>query len=109
MRKLGDVRRDVKNAYKRLKSWRAVGAEMGISGGMAYRIAKDQYEPKDAHIRAMLGMSAMMPAPACPVCGVVHVARQCPMAAIETKRAKRRLFDLPVGELRKMLDEREEW
>jgi len=108
MARKGDLGREVKKAYKRLGNWRAVGDELGISGGMAYRIAVDGYEPKDAHIRLKLGLPALVPAPVCPVCGVVHVARRCPRASGDAQRAKMRLFDLPVGVLKKMLENREE-
>lgn len=111
MAQLGDVRRDLKRAYQRLKSWRLVGAEFGVSKGMAFRIVVQRYEPKDREIRERLGLNPirLAPAPVCPVCGVVHVSRRCPKKSTETQRARRRLFDLPVGVLRRMLDEREEF
>ena len=37
-------------------SWRKVGAEFGISGGMAHRIARRGYLPKDRVIRKRLGL-----------------------------------------------------
>lgn len=39
--------------------WRAVGEVFGISGGMAYRVALQGYEPKDSEIRRKLGMAAL--------------------------------------------------
>ncbi len=86
-----------------------MGAAFGISGGMAYRMVNEGYEPKDPHIRVKLGLPAMVPAPACPVCGEVHVSSRCPMQAAERRKRSARLFDLPVGMLRKMIDEREEF
>ena len=38
------------------KSWRKVAARFGISSGMAYRIAKHGYMPKDRAIRRRLGL-----------------------------------------------------
>jgi hypothetical protein len=102
-----EVCTEVKKAYKKLGNWRAVGREFGVSGGMAYRIAVDGYEPKEARIRVRLGLAAMVPAPACRVCGEVHVSRRCVKLTTVTRRA-RSLFDLPVKELRRMLEEREE-
>ena len=65
---------------KRLEvtSWESVGNALGISGGMAYRIAIQGYEPHDNHIRATLGLPELLPAPVCPIHGVVHVRATCP-------------------------------
>lgn len=101
MRKLEVLRRDVKNAYKRLKNWRAVGREFQITSGMAYRIAMDKYEPKDPHIRYLLGLPALVPAPVCPECGEIHLAKRCP------KRARpKRVQDMTAEELRWALEHR---
>jgi hypothetical protein len=104
MATIGAVRRNVRKAYKRLKTWRAAGAEFEITGGMAYRIAVDGYEPKDPKIRVKLGLAAMVPAPVCEVCGEVHVSKRC------TVRRKKpsKLFDMSKEALRKALEEREE-
>jgi len=96
----------VKKAYKRLKNWRAVGAEMGITGGMAYRIAVDGHEPKEAKIRLQLGLPAMGAAPVCELCGEVHVTARC--TKVKAVRHYRDLWDMPVGELRKRLSGRED-
>ena len=78
----GDLRVRIKGAYlarrnarDEHRTWREVGDQYGISGGMAYRIAVDGYEPKDPHIRFTLCLPALIPAPACPRCGIVHVSR----------------------------------
>jgi hypothetical protein len=62
--------------YALLQDWKAVGAKNGVSGGMAYRVAAQSYEPRNTAIRARLGFPALAPAPVCPVHGVVH-ARTC--------------------------------
>jgi len=36
-------------------SWRAVGLELDVSSGMAWRVANEGYEPKDDVIRKKLG------------------------------------------------------
>ena len=61
-----------------LLTWSAVGAEIGITGGMAYRVAVQDYEPQKSSIRAALGLPVLAPAHVCPACGVVHVAKRCP-------------------------------
>lgn len=66
--------------YAVLLTWSAVGAEIGISGGMAYRVAVQAYEPHRASIRAALGLPAMIPTAPCQACSVVHVAKRCPAA-----------------------------
>ena len=78
MRSLDSVRRDARRRYGELQNWRKVGAAMGISEGMAWRLANEEgYEPKDAHIRVHLGLPALVPAPACVRCGEVHVTKRC--------------------------------
>lgn len=83
-----------------------MGREFGISGGMAFRMAVQNYEPKEAKIRVKLGLPTMVPAPACPICGQVHVSKRCTAKA--AARRYRDLWDLPVKVLRKMLEERDE-
>ena len=103
---IGDVRRRLEKAYKRLGTWRAVGREFGLSSGMAFRIARREYEPKDVHIRAQLGLAAMAPAPVCPKCGVVHVSRRC---TARPAMWMRRVWETPTSELRWRLENREEF
>ena len=43
-----------------LASWRKVGASLGVSGGMAYRVANG-YEPKAPSIRTALGLPVLTP------------------------------------------------
>jgi hypothetical protein len=38
-----------------LGSWKAVGDKLGVSGGMAYRVAMQGYEPRAPSIRKSLG------------------------------------------------------
>ncbi len=108
MATMSDIRREVKKGYRMHGNWRAVGEAFGISGGMAFRIVNEGYEPKDPHIRVKLGLPAMAPAPVCPTCGVVHVSRVCPVQRAAAKRYGQ-LFDYPVKTLRRMFDEREEF
>ena len=58
--------------YARLFTWRAVGAEYGVSVGAVYRLAVLGKEPRDNAIRARLGLPRLVPVPVCPKCGVVH-------------------------------------
>ena len=77
MKKIGFVRREIKKAYKRLRNWRKVAAEFGLSSGMAFRIARRKYEPKDAKIRVLLGLPAFVMTPVCAKCGEVHLEKRC--------------------------------
>lgn len=75
------LRRDVNAAYVRLKNWRKVAAEFGITSGEAYQIGVYGKEPKEAAIRVKLHMPALIPTPACPDCGIVHTLGDvCPVA-----------------------------
>jgi len=107
MRDIKALRREIKKAYQKVNNWRKVAYMFGISPAMAWRISEQNYEPKDAKIRLLLGLSAMGEAPVCPYCGEVHVARGCPVR--RKKRKVRSLFDVPVVELRRMIEEREEF
>lgn len=100
------LRRKLNQSHQKLQrgGWRLVGAEFGISGGMAYRIAVDGYEPKEPHIRLKLGLPALAPAPVCVKCGQVHTTKRC----TNQPRRYRRLDDYPVDMLREMLANRQE-
>jgi hypothetical protein len=72
--------------------WRLVGARFGVSGAMAFRIAKRGYIPKSHAVLSALHLPETLPAPVCPKHGVVHTGR-CPRAhkspeALEAYRAK---------------------
>jgi len=107
MKTIGAVRREIKRAYKKLDNWRNVGAQFGIDGAMAWRIAEENYEPKDAKIRLVLDLPAMGQAPVCPHCGQVHTTKRC--TAKPRKRRVRDLYDVPVDELRQWILGREEF
>jgi len=56
------IRAKLREEYQRQVGsggWRAVGTVFGISGGMAYRVAVQGYEPRDGEIRKRLGMSVI--------------------------------------------------
>lgn len=105
MTSLGDIRREIQKAYKKAGNWRVVARQFGITPAMAWRIAVDGYEPKEAKIRVKLGLAAMAPAPVCPHCGEVHIKKRCP----EKRRQHRDLFAMDEGELRQALEGREEF
>ena len=64
-------------------SWENIGREYMVSGGLIYRIAMRDYEPRTPKIRERLGMMPLPLAlvPACPVCGEGHPAKGCPNKA----------------------------
>jgi hypothetical protein len=109
------LRREIKMSYQRLVhcgGWRAVGREFGISGGMAFRIAEQGYEPKGARNRLILGLPAFAPAPLCATCGVVHL-KKCAVGRKSRRPAQVRtdggLWDLPVKTLKWMFENRKEF
>jgi hypothetical protein len=76
---LEKARQKSRELYRQLHNWRKVGAAMGVTGGMAWRLANEAgYEPTDNHYRVILGLGALVPTPTCPKCGVVHIRRFCP-------------------------------
>lgn len=105
MRTIKGLRIEIRKKYKELRNWEAVGRHYGLNRGMAWRIAREKgYEPKDPKIRMQLGLPAMGMAPRCAECGEVHVSARC------ARRPRRysSLWEIPVRELRRRLDERED-
>jgi len=103
------IRRNLKKAYRRLKKhggWRAVGKAFGISGGMAFRIAEQDYEPRDPSIRARLRLPSLVEVPACPVCGQVHIKKGCPQS--NANRQTKSIADWSIDRLKWALENREE-
>lgn len=50
---LGDA---LVSSHRITGSWEATGAFLGVSGGLAYRIAVDGYEPRSVEARSKLGL-----------------------------------------------------
>lgn len=73
---LGSLSHAMQKAHCRA-SWRQIGAQYGITGGMAYRIAVHGYDPKSPVIRARLGLPSMVEVSACSKCGGVHIKARC--------------------------------
>jgi hypothetical protein len=67
----------VKTLYKRLGTWRAVAAEIGLSEGTTYRIGVYGEMPKVKKNRIKAGLDVFEPAPVCRTCGSVHVYTRC--------------------------------
>jgi hypothetical protein len=103
--RLKELQKLIRSVYRENRDaggWRRVGELFGVTGGMAYRIAKG-YEPKDPHIRYILRLPAMVPAPVCPKCGEIHLKMRC-----DKQRTFTRWDCLPVALVRWALDHREE-
>ena len=98
------IRKDIAQAYKRIKNWRGTAKEFGISTAMAWQIVVNNHEPKQKDIRDRLGLQIMKPAPVC-ACGEVHTTQRCPHLR---KRKYKSLFDMPIKELRWALENRQE-
>lgn len=77
MSDLGRLRVGLSSAYERVHNWRVVAAEFHITSGMAWRIAVEGYEPRDAHIRYILGLPALVLVPVCRKCGEAHIPQRC--------------------------------
>jgi hypothetical protein len=104
MRNIGTISRELRKSYHRLGRWRAVGAAYGITAGMAWRIARQGYEPKDPLIRIKLELPARAMAPVCRRCGAVHVSKRCSRSR---RRVYRDLSEMPVELLRWQMENRE--
>lgn len=62
------------------KKWREIGdVYPGVKLGTLARIYFDPgYEPRKPELRAALGLPCYAPAPVCPHCGNVPLAKRCP-------------------------------
>jgi hypothetical protein len=70
---------DVQSVYNpksKKTSLRGLAETYRVSHAVIARILAG-YEPKAARIRLALGLPALKLAPACPLCGEVHVAKRC--------------------------------
>jgi len=76
MKDIGTLRREIRKAYKIEQNWRRVAAEFGISAGMAWRIAREGYEPRDVDIRLRLRLPAYVQVAVCAKCGEAHGERR---------------------------------
>jgi len=69
----------LRELHEQLHSWELVGRSFGVSGGMAYRVALQGYEPKDSGIRHRLGLPVnplvMGTAVFCAKCGRAFVGK----------------------------------
>ena len=73
-----ELSRNIRNAvikrlnhdYELLQSWRKVAAKYDVSTGMAFRVARQDYTPKDPQIRQKLGLLPnTIRRIECPTCG----------------------------------------
>lgn len=67
-------------------------------------IHRDDYQPPPK-VAAALGIQIYQPAPVCPRCGIVHVAKRCTRRAVAWSQTP--IAVLPVDVLRWKLDNRE--
>jgi len=90
--KMSVLRRLIRRA-KRGRSWRETAALPEYAALrqvsrradiILYRIVEHDYEPRHVQIRRALSLPALVLAPACGHCGMVHVSSRC------TRRATRR-------------------
>jgi hypothetical protein len=102
---LKNLQHELMLSHAMLSNWRKVGEKFGVRHPIAYRIAMQGYEPKDEHIRAILNLPVLIPTPACRRCGVVHIARRCPLPRHQEYRD---IFATPAHVLRWQMENREE-
>ena len=102
MRTLEQIRTDLQEIHAKTKSWEQAGKRYGINKAMA-RLIAGGYKP-GAKIRKVLELPEMLPAPACPRCGVVHVTSRCPA----TRKPATRWADMPLRDVRRAIENRVE-
>lgn len=69
-----DAQKRLTELHHRLKTWEAVGAQLGLNKGLVYQVATGQrHSPK---VREVLGLPVYVEVAPCP-CGRVHVRGTC--------------------------------
>ena len=66
------------SAYDGGNSFRKIGKRLGVSCATVRRMYNG-IEPKSKRIRDILHLQSYAPAPVCLHCGIVHVAKRCPL------------------------------
>ena len=73
---LDKASKHINSLYRQFGTWRKVAAIVGLPVGTVWNVAHG-HDPKDIHTRAVLRLPALIPAPACRVCGEVHTTKRC--------------------------------
>lgn len=89
--------RILRKSHRETRSWSQTGKAYGISKAMAYRIAKEDYDPADPQVRASLGLGPRT----CPTC-------QQRITVPKRVRTWKRLDDLKPAEVLYLLATRTE-
>lgn len=86
MDKLEQLSIEIRETYRRTKSWRNTGAEFGVNPATARLIARG-YQPGN-RMRESLNLPPVVKVEACPTCGVVHTRKTCPLSNGNPKRKR---------------------
>jgi len=80
----------LKKSHSKTRSWNKTGAAFHITGGMAYRIANEGYEPVNPVVRIGLGLGLRV----CPKCLRKITVPHKPLKRIADKTPKELLWCL---------------
>lgn len=80
-------------SHRKTRSWNKTGSAFHITGGMAFRIAREGYDPANPIIRVGLGLGPRV----CP---------KCRRKITVPQRASKRIIDMDTKELLWCLDHR---
>ena len=83
---LGTLSRILKKSHKKTRSWNKTGKAFHITGGMAYRIAMEGYDPANPVMRIGLGLGP-------------RVCSKCHRKITVPSRAPKRIADISSTEL----------
>lgn len=83
---IGTLSRILKKSHRKTRSWNKTGKAFHMTGGMAYRIAFEGYEPADPVLRNALGLGPRV----CP---------KCERKITTPRKAPKRIFDMSAKEL----------
>ena len=92
--------------HDHFESWAAVSEELDLNKGLLCAIANGKRKASKRVLEAMkISFTMFIPAPACSVCGIVHVSKRCP----KSRKQFARWRDLPVEQLRWAIENRKEY
>lgn len=90
---IGLLGRILEKSHRKTRSWNKTGSAFHISGGMAFRIAKEGYDPANPFIRIGLGLGP-------------RVCSKCKRKITIPLRAQKRIVDMEAKDLLWCLEHR---
>jgi hypothetical protein len=77
---LAEVKAQLRASHEQMGTWRAVATKYGLPVRTIYKVAMNpKYYPKSQRILKALNLQQMISVPVCPIHGVAHLSKRCPI------------------------------